>query len=256
MAKEKTNGFTLWSRQTLESKIFYKPGDWFKIWFYIISKVNHADTELFKKGQGFFKYKWIAESCFVSEAQVEHCIRWLKSAEQIATQKTTRGVVITVLNYGDYQGSQKRKEDTKSGTEAELQRDRGATINNKVNKEIKDNNNNSNNNVIIESDVYDWIRNFSIYQENTKKAFMALEQDKDYIAKLQTFYPNYNITNSIRKGYSGFWGVEAGWMKKRAAAKKAIKENGSYVINWKTTLLNTLEISRVFYTKEELSQMQ
>ena len=85
---------------------------------------------------------------------------------------------------------------------------------------------------------------------------MALENDKKYIAKLQTFYPNYNIINSIRKGYDGYWGVETGWMKKRAAAKKAIKENGSYVINWKTTLLNTLEISRVFYTKEELSQMQ
>ena len=85
---------------------------------------------------------------------------------------------------------------------------------------------------------------------------MALEQDKDYIAKLQTFYPNYNIINSIRKGFSGFWGKEAGWMNKIETAKKAIKKNGKYVIDWKTTLINTLEISRVFYTKEELNKMQ
>ena len=98
-----TSGFTMWARQILDSDIFYRPGDWFKIWYYIISKVNYADTELFKKGQGFFKYKWIAESCLVSESQVEHCIKWLKAAGQIATHKSTRGVVITVLNWNAYQ---------------------------------------------------------------------------------------------------------------------------------------------------------
>ena len=104
MEEKILGGATLWARQTLESEIFYKkPGDWFKIWFYIINKVNYADTELFKKGQGFFKYKWIAENCLVSESQVEHCIRWLKWSKQIATQKVTRGLVITVLNWDAYQ---------------------------------------------------------------------------------------------------------------------------------------------------------
>jgi len=117
----------------------------------------------------------------------------------------------------------------------------------KVNK-VKD--------IIINDNIYSWIKNFEIYRENTKQAFMALEQDKDYIAKLQTFYPNYNILLSLRKSYSGYWGKEAGWRNKIKAAKKAIKEHGSYVIDWKTTLLNNLEMSRVFYTKEEKLQMQ
>ena len=106
--------------------------------------------------------------------------------------------------------------------------------------------------IIIDNNIYSWINNFSIYKESTKQTFMALEQDKEYIAKLQTFYPNCNIITSIRKGYSGYWGKETGWHNKIKAAKKAIKEHGSYVIDWKTTILNNLDKSKVFYTKEEL----
>ena len=248
-----SGGATIWARQTLESEIFYKkPAEWFKIWFYIINKVNHTENKQFKRGQGFFKYEWIAESCAVSKTQIDHCLRWLKVAKQIATQKATRGLVITVLNYDTYQSLQTYKSDTKSDTksetEAKQKRNRSDTIN-KNDKNDKD--------IITSNNIYSWIKNFEIYRENTKQAFMALEQDKDYIAKLQTFYPNYNIINSIRKSYSGYWGKEAGWRNKIKAAKKAIKEHGSYVIDWKTTLLNNLEMSRVFYTKEELKlQMQ
>ena len=110
--------------------------------------------------------------------------------------------------------------------------------------------------IIINDNIYSWIKNFEIYRENTKQAFMALEQNKDYIAKLQIFFPNYNIITSIRKGYNGYWGKEAGWRNKIKAAKKAIKEKGSYVIDWKTTLINNLDKSKVYYTKDELSQMQ
>jgi len=253
MTDKVLGGFTMWARQTLENEIFYKkPAEWFKIWFYIINKVNHTENKQFKKGQGFFKYEWIAESCAVSKTQIDHCIRWLKVATQIATQKATRGLVITVLNYDTYQSLQTYKSDTKSDTksetEAKQKRNRSDTIN-KNDKNNKD--------IITSNNICSWIKNFEIYRENTKQKFMALEQDKEYIAKLQTFFPNYNIITSIRKGYNGYWGKEAGWRNKIKAAKKAIKEHGSYVIDWKTTLLNNLEMSRVFYTKEELKlQMQ
>ena len=101
---------TLWARQTLESEIFCKkPASWFRILFYIVKKVNHTDTKQFKRGQGFFKYNWIAKSCIVSKAQIDHCIRWLKEAKQITTQKTTPELIITVINYNKYQNLQNYK---------------------------------------------------------------------------------------------------------------------------------------------------
>ena len=101
---------TFWAKQTLESEIFCKKhAEWFKIWFYIVNKVNHIETKDFKRGQGFFKYEWIVESCDTSKMRIDHCIRWLKVTKQIATQKATRGFVITVLNYDTYQSLQTYK---------------------------------------------------------------------------------------------------------------------------------------------------
>jgi len=107
MAKKIPGGLTIWAEQTLESRIFYKkPDAWFKIWFYIVTKINYTDTKNLRRGQGFFKYKWITESCAMSKAQVDGCIKWLKEAKQITTRKTTHGLVITVLNYSKYQNLQ------------------------------------------------------------------------------------------------------------------------------------------------------
>ena len=117
-----------------ESKIFSdKPDRWFKIWFYIVNKVNHKDTKSFKRGSCFTKYEWISESTKASKNEIDHCIRFLKSATMIATQKATRGMYITVLNYDKYQNLDNYKSDTKSDTlgdlKAKQKRNRSDTIN-------------------------------------------------------------------------------------------------------------------------------
>jgi len=137
------DGATIWARQTIDSDIFYKkPDKWFKIWFYIVNKVNHGDNKQFKRGQGFFKYEWIQEKTAATSSEIDHCIRWLKSAKQIATQKATRGMIITVLQYDLYQNFDTYKSDTKSDTigetKAKQKRNKSDTINN--------NDNNDNNN--------------------------------------------------------------------------------------------------------------
>jgi len=136
-------GATIWARKTIDSDIFYnKPAEWFKIWFYIVNKVNHKDTKHFKRGQGLFKYEWIQEKTKATQSQLDHCIRWLKSAKQIATQKTTRGFIIVVLNYNLYQDLQTYKSDTKSETLGEIKakqkRNRSDTIYNN-DKNVKNN---------------------------------------------------------------------------------------------------------------------
>ena len=97
-------GATLWARQTTDSDIFYnKPDKWFKIWFYLVNKVNHADNKQFKRGTCFMKYEWIMGATGATYHQIKHCLEYLKSATQIATQKKTRGLLVTVINYDFYQ---------------------------------------------------------------------------------------------------------------------------------------------------------
>ena len=116
-------GCTLWARKTLESDIFYlKPDKWFKIWFYIVGKVNHADVKQFKRGEGFFKYEWIMDACYATKSTVDHFIRWAKKEQMLATRKATRGFYITVLNYPLYQDIGVYYSDTKSEIKATQKR--------------------------------------------------------------------------------------------------------------------------------------
>ena len=97
-------GATLWARQTIDSDIFCnKPDVWFKIWFYLVSKANHKDNKQFKRGTCFMKYEWIMGATRATYNQIKHCLEYLKSATQIATQKKTRGMLITIVNYNLYQ---------------------------------------------------------------------------------------------------------------------------------------------------------
>ncbi|RXG63316.1 hypothetical protein ES695_17855, partial [Candidatus Atribacteria bacterium 1244-E10-H5-B2] len=97
-------GATIWARKTIDSDIFYdKPDVWFKIWFYIVNKVNHKDNERYKRSTGFFQYKIIMHFTGATYDQVKHCLEYLKRAKQIAIQRKTRGILITVVNYDLYQ---------------------------------------------------------------------------------------------------------------------------------------------------------
>lgn len=113
-------------RKLLESEIWNKkPSSWFKIWQFILLSVNHKDNNSYKMGTNFFNFSEIcrhrAIGKDISLDMVEHCIKWLKSAEQIAVQKTTRGAIVTVLNYSKYQ--------QEAEISAESKRNRSGTIN-------------------------------------------------------------------------------------------------------------------------------
>ena len=108
MAKIK-NGALIWARQTIKSDIFYqKPAVWFKIWFYLVSKVNYVDNKLFKRGTNFFTYEQIQLATKAKRSQVDGFIRWAKKESMLTTEKTTRGMIVTVLNYCKFQESVRR----------------------------------------------------------------------------------------------------------------------------------------------------
>jgi hypothetical protein len=122
-----TTGFIVIHRQILESEIFYKPAEWLKIWIYILQKVNFKDA-YFQRGENLFNMQSIANDCHCSYNTVDKFLRWARKSKMLATRKTTRGVVVLVLNYAKYQDVDFYKGDTKSETEAKQRRNRGDTI--------------------------------------------------------------------------------------------------------------------------------
>lgn len=114
------DGCILLARKMQDSEIWKKPADWLKIWIYILQEVNHSDRKQFKRGENFFNLIDVARDCGVSRHSVYKFIKWAKSATLLATQKTTRGVVISVLNYDRYQNLENYKS-TRGDTLGEIE---------------------------------------------------------------------------------------------------------------------------------------
>lgn len=112
------NGATVWARQTIDSDIFfYKPDKWFKIWFFIVNKVNYKDGNLFKRGEGLITYEDIMAQTRASKAQTHKCIKFLEKENMLASRRTTRGMIRIVLKYEEYQTLQNYKGNSKTTTE-------------------------------------------------------------------------------------------------------------------------------------------
>jgi uncharacterized protein YlaN (UPF0358 family) len=139
--EDKVNGgATLWARKTIDSDIFFdKPDKWFKIWFYIVNKVNHKDNKRFKRGENYFRYDWIMNGTKSTRSQVKHCIEYLKEQSMIKTHKKTHGFLIQVLKYNTYQSLDTYKSHTERNTEGTQKEHRSPNIynndNNDKNKE-------------------------------------------------------------------------------------------------------------------------
>lgn len=96
-------GCILLSRQIFENKLWYKSAEFFKIFIYIMGKVNYKDG-YFEKGEALFNFsEEKIPGC--TKTQIYEFLRWAKSPkiEILTTQKTTRGVVVKLNNYKHYQ---------------------------------------------------------------------------------------------------------------------------------------------------------
>ena len=103
-------GYILLARNIIESQIWLKPPEYLKIWIYILFQVNFHNTKNLPRGTGFFNFRQ-EKIPGVTLNQVYEFLRWAKTLHptdlttQITTQKTTRGMILKVNNYGKYQNS-------------------------------------------------------------------------------------------------------------------------------------------------------
>ncbi len=119
-------GFTMWARKTIEANIFQtKPDKWFKIWFYLVMRANHKTTKQYKRGSSWTSYEKIMEATGATKGQVDHCLRYLRKKEALATKKSTRGFNFTINKYDFYQNPANYQRDL----DAKQKRFRRDTIN-------------------------------------------------------------------------------------------------------------------------------
>lgn len=123
-------GATIWARQTIDSEVFYwRPDKWFKIWFFIVNKVNHKDTKLFKRGTNFMTYEEISRYTKATRDQIDGFMRFSKKNKMLTTQKTTRGMVVEVSKYDYFQRLSNYENDTENETKTKHKRNTNDTIN-------------------------------------------------------------------------------------------------------------------------------
>jgi len=141
-------GATIWMRQTIDSDVFYwKPDKWFKIWFFIINRVNFKDTKQFKRGSAYIEYKEICLKTKASYKQVEKFIKWGKQEGMLEVEKSTRGNIIFVLNYAKYQDTVKNKKETLGEALGEAKGKQKGSKRDAIGEEC--NNDNNDNNTIL-----------------------------------------------------------------------------------------------------------
>ena len=222
-------GYVLTPRKIMENELWVKkPALWLKIWNYIIMKVNHKDNKYFKRGTNLFLWKNVnADIPDLTQDIWGHCIKFLKQAEQIATQKAERGIVITALNYEIYQNPKNYKSGAQSGaqsgTEGEQKRNRSGTINK---NDKNDNNTISENNLTIKSKVKD------------KEVFNT----EGYFNKIWGRYPNNDGRKSAIRHYLLSVKTKEAWdninkaldnyLKSERVKKGFIKNGSTWFNNW------------------------
>jgi len=120
-------GYYLKARKIQESAIARMPPHVREIWDWLLMKAMFTDGIHLQRGQVLASYDDIREGLhwFVgwrkmmySKWDCEKAMKVLMKATMITTQKTTRGLIITILNYSEYQDPKNYESHTESHRKA------------------------------------------------------------------------------------------------------------------------------------------
>lgn len=134
-------GYVLLSRRLIESGIWEKPPIYLKVWMYILTRAQHKPYKNLERGELLVSIPELIEACSYkvgyrtekpTKTQIFNVLEWLRNSDEgadegvtngamIETTKTTRGMIVKVLNYNVYQ-------DPKSYERNAGQNDEEATI--------------------------------------------------------------------------------------------------------------------------------
>lgn len=223
-------------RKIINSDIWSKPAWWLKVWIYSLLIVSHENTSSFKRGTRFFTRYSIWKECNlladgVNVDTVDNVLRWLEKTEQITKQKTTRGMIITVCKYNEYQNKHTLRNDTNNEDKnAEPNENKTAekrlnddTINNNINK---GNNENKRNEAVKENTltVQDLILFYNLAGDITDycKRFVKMRKELDKF--MEDIYDIISIRN-----YDNCFLTYEDWKKESLLDKDSCSHPGELI---------------------------
>lgn len=93
-----------------------------------------------------------------------------------------------------------------------------------------------------------WREDFNIYFKECCLEYKKVNENLELIKTQERLNPGVNVKLSIEKGFSNFWSKEAGWKHK--------KKSKSIEIDWESTIINSIGLNKVYYSKQELTDLQ
>jgi uncharacterized protein YneF (UPF0154 family) len=105
-------GFILIARKLFENELMEKPPLYFKLWAWMLFKANFKDHGELKRGQFLTSINEMREAMSYwvgnrkmrpSRDEIRSPYEAFTKATMLTTAKTTRGMIITILNYDKYQ---------------------------------------------------------------------------------------------------------------------------------------------------------
>ena len=121
-----SNGWIKLHRKMLDNPVVMKDADHLAVWVYLLLEAAHEDYKTLlggkpitlKPGQLITGRKKIAAALGINEHKADRVLKLLKSAHQIEQQGTSRGSVITILQWDEYQRREQPNEQQMSNSRA------------------------------------------------------------------------------------------------------------------------------------------
>lgn len=126
------------ARKLFQSDIWlYKPSSWKIIWIYILGKVNHKNNGKFKRGEGYFNFTNERKSIGndITPDTIKKFLRFARDSLMVSTNRSTRGMVIKIINYNRYQILENYKAPLQAPVKAREKHERSTPINKNDNNE-------------------------------------------------------------------------------------------------------------------------
>jgi len=215
--------------------------EWFKIsemvhlFIYLLLNANSKNNKWkgidIKRGQLITGRSSLSVNTGISEQCVRTCLNRLKSTNEITIISTNKYSIITILKYDDYQTNKNQtNQQVNQLINQQLTSNQPTTNHKQEYKELKNNT---------------WRDDFEIYLAECKLEYERFMKNTELLKTQQRLNPGINVKLSIEKGFTNYWSTEAGWKHKKKSRSKEI--------DWHLTIINSIGINKVYYTKQELA---